>query len=172
MKPLFEGLSEQQILAELEQYRAFYQSIESGHEGGRLPREGGPSGMRLVLGLMLHLVLSLVSTLFRGVRFSRGLQVISTIRVRYDAIWYEPQACGLSRSLTDLGLSYLWMGLSDDAVKMLDLSYKVHPCPHNTTFGMPRRLRLEMSKRGVNSDAAEIRRFDSWSRKFSSASRG
>lgn len=61
-------------------------------------------------------------------------------RIRTDKYWYEPATCSLNTAFTDLGLALLELGDVPAAVESLRRSWHVHPCPHNTSFGLSDRL--------------------------------
>jgi hypothetical protein len=46
----------------------------------------------------------------------------------------------VSYSDTNLGLALLAQNDVEGAIHCLDSSWRVHPCPHNTSFGLDRRL--------------------------------
>jgi hypothetical protein len=56
--------------------------------------------------------------------------------VDLDRFSLEPASCGLNRAYTRLGLARLGSGDELGAVDCLRKSWRVHPCPHNTTFGL------------------------------------
>ncbi len=95
-----------------------------------------PRGMKFVFGILLHQFLwSITKT---GFIFGSAALVIwaSKARIKYDYWWWEPVSCGLNNSYSDLGLGYLKAGRIMEAIECLAKSWKVFPCPHNTSFGL------------------------------------
>lgn len=85
--------------------------------------------------------------------------------IELDYLWYEPIACGLNHAYTRLGLSLLASGDTAGAARCLRASWHVYPCPHNTSFGLDRRLRAALSE---TEDAVEsVDEYEAVERRFS-----
>lgn len=82
-------------------------------------------------------------------------------RIRYDNLWYEPHSCGLTNSLTDLGLGYLEVGELSQSIECLDRAWRVYPCPHNTSYGLRLKLYNKLKKYPVAKDVTKKYR-DMW----------
>lgn len=86
-------------------------------------------------------------------------------RILTDKYWYEPARCSLNHAFTDLGLALLEMGDVPGAVECLRRSWRVYPCPHNTTFGLSTRLWKALE--GVPEAAAARSEYERIARRFS-----
>ena len=102
-----------------------------------------PGGIRGLLGFLLHLYLWFLSKVCLKLKLTPLAIWASKNRVKFDSLWWEPISCGLNNSYTDLGLSYLKAGNIDKSIECLDRSWRVYPCPHNTSFG----IKLSLYKR-------------------------
>ena len=98
--------------------------------------EGSPNGLKFGFGIILHLFLWLMSQF--GLLFNIAPLAIwaSKTSVKYDHLWWEPVSCGLNNAYTNLGIGYLKAGNTKDAIECLKNSWRVYPCPHNTSFGL------------------------------------
>ena len=60
--------------------------------------------------------------------------------IAIDRFWYEPASCGLNHAYTRLGLALLAGGDESGAINCPQAGWRIHPCPHNTSFGLDPRL--------------------------------
>jgi len=131
------------IERELAQYRAFDQARRAGvacPDRPPLPPSHAPRGFRFALGLALHLVLKTIWLAASAAHAKSVMAWAAKARIEADDLWFEPRACGLNSSLTDLGLALVLAGETQAAIACLDRSWRVHPCPHAVTFGLRREL--------------------------------
>lgn len=105
-----------------------------------------PRGIRGFLGIILHLYLWFLSKVGLKLKITPLSTWASKNRVKFDNLWWEPISCGLNNSYTDLGLSYLESGDIDKSINCLDQSWRVYPCPHNTSFGIKLSLYLRLKE--------------------------
>lgn len=98
------------------------------------------SGWIGVPALLMHVGLVLLGVMARRVRL-KGLRIWAADKeIEFDHLWYEPESCGLNHAYTRLGLAHLASGNAPEAIACLERSWQVHPCPHNTSFGLPAAL--------------------------------
>jgi hypothetical protein len=103
-------------------------SLPASEPGARLPIAVAVSGLRALL--------MLVARLSAGSGAS-SLRVWAAQKiVELDRFALEPASCGLNRAYTRLGLAKLAAGDELGAIHCLRNSWRVHPCPHNTAFGL------------------------------------
>lgn len=102
--------------------------------------EYSPKGLRFAFGTVLHLYLWFLAKF--GLLFGINSLAIwaSKISIKHDNLWYEPISCSMTSSYTDMGLGYLKLGQVEKAVKCLNKSWRVYPCPHNTSYGLKLKL--------------------------------
>jgi hypothetical protein len=103
----------------------------------------GPNGMKSIFGMLLHLFLWSVTTFGLIFRVSPIAIWAAKNSVKYDYLRWEPLSCGLNNAYTLLGTGYYKAGSIEAAIKCLKKSWRVYPCPHNTSFG----LRLNLYKK-------------------------
>ena len=89
---------------------------------------------------LLHLYLWFLAKVGLKFRITQLTMWASENRIKYDYLWWEPISCGLNNSYTDLGVAYLRAGKIEEAINCLDKSWRVYPCPHNTSFGISLKL--------------------------------
>jgi tetratricopeptide (TPR) repeat protein len=100
----------------------------------------GPKGMFIGIGMFVHLYLWILRKLGAVFRFPLVTIWASKTRIKYDYLWYEPISCGYTNAFADMGLGYLELGKVEEAITCLSKSWRVYPCPHNTTYGLTLRL--------------------------------
>ena len=76
----------------------------------------------------------------RLLRIHKFVAFFSKVRIATDKLSHEPVSCGYNQAYTNLGLALLAENDIEGAINCLDSSWRVHPCPHNTSFGLDRRL--------------------------------
>ncbi len=101
--------------------------------------------LRAFLGLLVHPPLWLLRALSIKLHFWRGVQWSSLARIRTDTLSFEPAQCGLNAAYTFLGIGKLKSGDLNGAIKALESSGLIWPCPHNTSFGLRTRLAKELA---------------------------
>lgn len=132
-----------------------------------LPDPAAASGMRACYGLASRLVLLCAQRAGMACACP-GLQLWSARhRILTDKYWYEPARCSLNHAFTDLGLALLEMGDVPGAVECLRRSWRVYPCPHNTSFGLSPRLWKALED--VPEAAAARSEYERIARRFSAA---
>ena len=103
-------------------------SLPASEAGARLPIAVAVSGLRALLILVARL---------GAVSGASSIRVWAARKiVELDPFALEPASCGLNRAYTRLGLAKLAAGDDLGAIGCLRDSWRVHPCPHNTTFGL------------------------------------
>jgi hypothetical protein len=105
-----------------------------------------PKGISGFFGIILHLYLWFLSKVGHNLKITPLTMWASKNRVKFDSLWWEPISCGLNNSYTDLGLSYLESGDINNSIECLDKSWRVYPCPHNTSFGIKLSLYLKLKE--------------------------
>lgn len=104
------------------------------------PKVSAISEFIMLLGTVLH------TFIFIGIKISTMLRVqhltfiLLKARIRTDKYSFEPLSCGYSRAQSKLGLALLKRNDVVGAIECLEASWRIHPCPHNTSFGLPRNL--------------------------------
>lgn len=99
-----------------------------------------PKGKGFAFGTVLYLYLWALRKI--GIIFGIPSLTIwaSKNSIKHDHLWYEPKSCGYNNSYSDMGLGYLKKGNVEEAVKCLSKSWRVYPCPHNTSYGLKLKL--------------------------------
>jgi tetratricopeptide (TPR) repeat protein len=90
-----------------------------------------------ILGLTFHGLLYVAFRLSWKCRLWRLAGSWARVRLATDSIAFEPVQCGLSAAYNRLGLTLLKRGRIDEAIHCLDNAWRVYPCPHNTSYGLP-----------------------------------
>ncbi len=123
----------------------------------RLPAVIGAFAARAVLILLARL----------SWRFSASSLQIWAARkvVDLDRFSLEPASCGLNRAYTRLGLARLAAGDELGAIDCLRKSWHVHPCPHNTSFGLSPALWSALA--GTSGTTGARGEYEQMARKFS-----
>ena len=110
-------------------------------------RIDGGGTFKALVGLLIHFSL----WVFRGLFFRLGLLTLARfcaeLRIKTDD-WSDGDAagCGLSEAHTMVGMCRLKRGDLSGAIDALNRSWKVWPCPHNTTYGFDTRLARALSE--------------------------
>ena len=106
--------------------------------------EFSPNGLRMALGTVAHLFLWCLTKI--GLQFGiPSLSIWSSkTSIKYDQFYWEPISCGWNNSYTNMGLGYLKAGNIEKAIECLSKSWRVYPCPHNTTYGLKTKLCKEL----------------------------
>ena len=138
-------LTETEINEEIKIYKAFSKAVDNAktkNEGPSAPEniDDQKSKFRFWLGILLMPAISLSLFFSKIFRLHKLRERLARLRIKADIFSYEPVSCGLNAAYTELGLALLAQGKLPEAIECLDLSWKVHPCPHNTTFGLRRGL--------------------------------
>lgn len=142
-----EDLSESVILKELEQYAELKRAYQAGKRGAELPKvsSGEPVPRLWAVGsLLFHPVLALLTAIARPTGAQWLVALLARARIACDRLSYEPRSCGLNNAYTNLGRARLGQGDVAGAIQCLDASWRVHPCPHNCSFGLKQRLAAEL----------------------------
>jgi len=106
---------------------AFFTAVEA-----RLPL--------MLCGFLVHSVLALVHRAFTLLHLHFLAGRIAALRIATDGLSFEPRQCGLNNAYNNLGLAYLKRGKVAGAITCLEQSWRVYPCPHNTSFGLRMKL--------------------------------
>ena len=101
------------------------------------------NNLKLLFGMLLHLYLWFLTKLGYIIGIPSLMIWASKTSIKLDHLWYEPLSCGYTNAYSDVGLGYLRMGDTDNAIKCLEKAWRVYPCPHNTSYG----LKLKLYKR-------------------------
>jgi hypothetical protein len=138
-------LSEEDILLELKYTRRWQEAYLSGERGHKLPkvpknRDAQDSKVRLLVGLSLHPFLAILMETAQLLRFATLQAALARIRIATDTFSFEPKSCGLNNAFTHLGLALLAKKNIAGARKCLEASWRVHPCPHNSSYGLSKGL--------------------------------
>jgi hypothetical protein len=149
--PREQPLSETDILKELEPFAKFRKAYRAGKRGTDLPKlpknPKNPTEAAFwpfAIDLALHPFLAVLTTIARRVHAHRLLSLVAKVRLTSDRLSSEPRACGLNSAYTNLGLALLAQNDIAGAIHCLDASWRVHPCPHNTTYGLQNQLALAL----------------------------
>jgi len=169
-------LSEEDILLELKQFQNWRQEFMAAKKKEERPsfpenKDAQKYTSYWIFGAFIHTVTFLgieLSSLFRIKSF---VAFFSKLRISTDRFSYEPLSCGYNNAYTKLGLVLLSQNDVNGAIKCLDASWRVHPCPHNTSFGLKRGL---VSKLKNHSQASIVvakyieigKQFDYWPEKW------
>lgn len=169
-------LREQDIILELKYYQKFHKTYLEGKREDDLPllpknRDDQNRPCLAVLGILIHTLLAICMGIVKLLHLHKFAAFFSRIRIATDKYSYEPVSCGYNKAYTNLGLALLAQGDIGGAIKCLDASWRVHPCPHNSSFGLSRRL---VSQLKHYPDASEVvseyvrigKKFISWSEKW------
>ncbi len=138
-------LTENDIALELEHYQKFVRAFQSGKRGADLPdlpktKDEQQNRLLPILGLMLHPAIALFVGIARFFHAHRLVGLLSKARIASDGLSFEPQACGLHKAYTHLGLAFVGQKNLSGAINCLDASWRVHPCAHNCSFGLSKEL--------------------------------
>ncbi len=142
MLPVSKQPTVEVIEAELTAYKRFQSAyLQKERPLPKIPQQPGePSSLVIVFGLPIQFTL-IISGWIAKKAYLRALRIwVARKRVALDGIDFERASCGLNKALTELGLSLLAVREHTGAIDCLRRSWQVHPCPHNTTFGLSPRL--------------------------------
>lgn len=117
----------------------------------KLWAETSPNGIKLAFGLVLHIFLWAVIKIGLILNLTALAIWGSKVSIKYDHLWWEPKSCGLNNAYTNLGMAYLKSGNITKAIRCLENSWRVFPCPHNTSYG----LKLNLFKKLRNYSEAK-----------------
>jgi len=98
--------------------------------------QGEPSNVTMLCGFFVRSALRTVGWIGRRGQISSLRVWAARQQVRFDWMALEPASCALNEAFTELGLSLLDIGDSNGAIESLRASWRVHPCPHNISFGL------------------------------------
>jgi hypothetical protein len=96
--------------------------------------------------LLVHPLLALLIAAARPIRAHWLVALLARARIATDRLSFEPRSCGLNNAYTNLGLARLGQEKIAEAISCLDASWHVHPCPHNTSFGLKKRLAAALAR--------------------------
>ena len=140
-------LNEQDILPELKQYQKVQQDYLSGkaaaeEEWPRLPenKDAPKKPSFCILGMLIHSILFVSIELSSLFRIKSFVVFFTKLRIATDKYSFEPVSCGYNYAYTKLGLVLLSQNDISGAINCLDASWRVHPCAHNTSYGLKRAL--------------------------------
>ena len=138
-------LTEDEILTELRTYKTFAKAYREGKRKSELPsipqnKDSQSSNAKLVIGIFLLPIISGFLSFAMTCRLKSLAVKLARLRVEADTFSLEPVSCGLNSAYTYLGLSLLAKNDLQGAIDCLDTSWRVHPCPHNVSYGLKRRL--------------------------------
>jgi hypothetical protein len=163
-------ISEDEILDEIEGYSKFKKAFEGGKRGDELPplprnpRRERSDYRSLIASVSYHLLLAALAATARSVRAHWLAAFAARARIISDGLSYEPKSCGLNNAFTNLGLALLGQNNIAEAIECLDASWRVHPCPHNCSFGLDQRLATAL--RPYAEAEQSIEQYDRMSRRF------
>jgi len=161
--PVEADLIEQELTAYHEWQEAFLRGDE---KRPSLPGSAATARLPVVIGAFAaRAVLILLAGL--SWRFSLSTPQIWAARnvVDLDRFSLEPASCGLNRAYTRLGLAKLAAGDELGAFDCLRKSWHVHPCPHNTSFGLSPALWRALG--GTSGTTGALAEYEQMARKFS-----
>ena len=115
------------------------------------------------LAVLAHLFLWFMARVASALGMASSALWASKTRVKLDRLSWEPVSCGLNRAYTDMGLSYLAAGRIEEAIECLTRSWKVLPCPHNTSFGLAPGL-CRALRRFLEAEDADSEYLEMWKR--------
>ena len=138
-------LSENEIMQELQAYRAHALALKEGKSGRDLPeipknKDAQKNDVRTIIGYLLFPLLYILLNIAKVIGWYHFVARLSKARIEADRFSFEPKSCGLNKAYTQLGLALLAQNDLDGAIGCLDASWRVHPCPHNASYGLDRRL--------------------------------
>lgn len=143
--------SKEEALEAARQYRKWSASFSAENPTRHAPsfmaeRINEVGTFKLLAGLLTHFALLVA----RGLFFRLGLwtlaQFCAELRIKTDDWSGDEAECGLSEAHTMVGMCRLKRGDLSGAIEALNCSWKVWPCPHNTTYGFDTRLARALSK--------------------------
>ncbi len=138
-------LLEEDILKELKHYQKFQEHYKEGKRGSDLPKlppnkDNQKNRTYMLYGLIIHPFLFISVNISKLLRIHKFVAFFSKVRIVTDKLSYEPVSCGYNQAYTNLGLALLSENDIEGVKHCLDASWRVHPCPHSTSFGLDRRL--------------------------------
>ena len=113
----------------------------------------GSHNLKICFGISLHSFLWLLIKIGSALGIPSLMVWAANTRIEYDHLYFEPRSCGYTNSYTNMGLGYLKMGKIDEAIECLDKSWRVYPCPHNTSYGLNLKLYKKLKKIPKANDA-------------------
>lgn len=144
-------LTEDDIALELLRADKFKEAYLEDKRGDDLPAQP-PNGdaqentALVLIGLFLHVILGLCSVAARYLCAHSLVALLARARLRTDRLSLEPVSCGWNAAYTNLGLALLAQNDVAGAIQCLDASWRVHPCAHNSSFGLKTRLASELNR--------------------------
>jgi hypothetical protein len=154
------------IEKELTAYHEWQEAFLRGDEKlPSLPASEATARLPVVIGaLAARAVLILLAELSRRFGLS-SLQIWTARRVvDLDRFALEPASCSLNNAYTRLGLAMLAAGDELGAIHCLRKSWHVHPCPHNTSFGLSPALWRALA--GTSGTTAVRAEYEQMARRF------
>lgn len=138
-------LREEDILLELEQFQKWrreFMAVKSKEERPRFPenKDSQERSSYGIFGTLLHMFIFMANEISRFFKIHKFVAFFSKLRISTDSFSFEPVSCGYNNAYTKLGLSLLSQNDINGAIRCLDASWRVHPCPHNASFGLNRAL--------------------------------
>ena len=128
------------------------------------PQEDEPSTVAMLLGLIVRWPLIGLGWLARNAGVQSVRQACAQLRVRLDWMVLCRAACSLNEAFTELGLALLQAGDVPSAIECLRRSWHVHPCPHNTSFGLSPGLWIGLA--GIQDAEATRAEYEHVARRF------
>ncbi|RJP84241.1 MAG: hypothetical protein C4518_20315 [Desulfobacteraceae bacterium] len=95
---------------------------------------------KVFFGVFLHIYLSIFCKISIVLNLHKLAFWITEKRLKFNHLSVCHYACSLTNVYTDLGIMYLRRNKIEKATECLNKSWRVYPCPHNTSFGFPTRL--------------------------------
>jgi len=129
--------------------------------------QGEPSNVTMLCGFFVRSVLRTIGWIGRRGRISSIRVWAARQRVRLDWMALEPASCALNEAFTELGLGLLDTGDSNGAIESLRASWRVHPCPHNISFGLNPHLWVALAE--TPEAEAVCNEYENVARRFSSS---
>ncbi len=138
-------LTERYILTELEQYQKWHNAHMQGksqEERPSLPdnKDTPKYNSYSIFGAFIHMLIFFALEISTFLRIKTFVSFFAKLRISTDKFCYEPYSCGYNNAYTKLGLALLAKNDLSGAINCLDVSWRVHPCPHNSSYGLKRSL--------------------------------
>ena len=127
-------------------------------------REDEPSTVVMLVGLIVRCPVIALGWLARKARMHSLRQACARIRVRLDWTVLCRAGCSLNDAFTECGLAVLETGNVSVAIECLERSWRVHPCPHDISFGLSARLWIALA--GIPEAEAARNQYERMARSF------
>lgn len=155
------------MVSECEVYQTFSAASDKGLKGDDLPSlpdSCNPSKFKLLIGFIVHPPIFVFLIISSKLHLYRLQSMLAHIRLSSDKYSFFPRGGGYHESYTYLGIAHIKRGNIEEAIKCLDESWRIHPCPRSMSSGLWQTLRNALS----DYPTAEkiIEQFDKISKEF------